>query len=216
MTVQDSQLNVLTLDQMAAICPPLGQFLERQFVKTYDDFSDILYNDIDRIIYKMQENAELRHEDGEDRLTIDIVNMLNVMGYNASHDEKHGGHTDILIKKQSFLWIGEAKKHSNYNYLWEGFQQLNTRYSTGDDNQQEGGIIIYITNKDANSVMIKWNEHLAEKKLPDYEANPCKKRKLTFLSTHQHEKSGLKFKVRHMPVLLHFEPQDKSGRKRKS
>jgi hypothetical protein len=43
-----------------------------------------------------QENPELRRNDGEDRLTIEIVNVLRGMGYNAGHETKIGGHTDLF------------------------------------------------------------------------------------------------------------------------
>ncbi|NJN92428.1 MAG: hypothetical protein HC878_20060 [Leptolyngbyaceae cyanobacterium SL_5_14] len=185
--------------------------------ETYDEFVKVLYIDIDRIIYQLEENPELRRNDNEDRLTIDIENQLRCMGYNASHDSKVGGHTDLSVRKGSFLWIGEAKIHkSSYDYLWEGFQQLSTRYSTGDSNQRDGGILIYIRCKDTASILKRWQDYLREKNLPDYSCEPCKIRSLSFFSTHKHERSGQAFQIRHMPVILHFDPKDKSGRTSKS
>ena len=205
-------LSLRDLQKFEQHIPALAGFPSRLLVTDYDDFIKILYRDIDTTIYEIEENPELRQKDQEDRLTIDIKIQLCRMGYNASHDSKVGGHADLVVKKCNFLWIGEAKIHRNYEHLWEGFQQLNTRYSTGDFNQKDGGIFIYIRQKNASSIMEKWKTYLLKKNLPNYTCEPCNLRELSFFSTHRHEGSGKNFKVRHMPVILYFKPQDKSGR----
>jgi HEAT repeat protein len=180
-----------------------------------DNFISTLYEDIDKVIYQIQENPELRQNDKEDRLTIDIVNLLCSLGYDAAHESKIGGHADIVVKGSDFVWLGEAKIYRDNNYLWEGFQQLTTRYSIGDCNQTNGGLLIYIREEDASSILKKWQNYLLEKSLPNYSFRPCKMRSLAFISTHRHERSGQAFHVRHIPVMLHFAPKDKSGRRRK-
>jgi HEAT repeat protein len=175
-----------------------------------------LYEDIDKVISLIRENPELRQNDKEDRLTIDIVNQLRCFGYDASHETKIGGHVDLVVRKDDLLWLGEAKIYSDNNYLWEGFLQLTTRYSIGDSNQEHGGLLIYIRQGDASSIMKKWQEYLLSKNLPDYSFKPCKMNRAAFISTHRHERSGKPFHVRHIPVMLHFAPQDKSGRRRKA
>jgi hypothetical protein len=210
------KLNLRQLQEFENNIPMLAGFPSRLLVDTYDDFIKILYIDVDKIIYRIQENPELRKQDQEDRLTIDITNQLCCLGYNASHDSKVGGHADLVVRNKDFLWIGEAKIHNDYDYLWEGFQQLCTRYSVGDSNQKDGGILIYIRVRDANLVVKKWQEHLLSKNLPDYCCVPCESREISFFSIHRHERSGQAFRVRHMPVMLYFDPQDKSGRAKKS
>ena len=176
-----------------------------------------LYKDIDKVIFQIQENPELRQEDNEDRLTIEIVNLLRNLGHEASHETKIGGNVDIVIRKNDFLWLGESKIYRvNNNYLWEGFLQLVTRYSTGDSNQENGGLLIYIFKKDASSIMQNWQNYLIKQSLPDFSLRPCKMKNLAFISTHKHERSGQAFHVRHIPVMLHFDPKDKSGRDRKT
>lgn len=210
------KLTLKELQEFEKISPLLAGFPSRILAEDYNDFIDILYNDIDKTIYQIEENPELRQNDKEDRLTIDIKNQLCCMGYDASHDSKIGGHTDLSVRKNSFLWIGEAKIfHGGYDHIWEGFLQLSTRYSTGDSNQQDGGIFIYIRHSDANSILEKWKEKLVEKEqeLPNYTYKPCKKRTISFFTTHTHEGSGRNYTIRHMPVMLYFQPQDKSGRK---
>jgi hypothetical protein len=202
-------LSLSELQKFEPHMPGLAGFPSRVLATKYEDFIEVLYSDIDKIIYQIEENPELRQTDTEDRLTIEIKNILCMIGYNASHDSKVGGHTDILVKKNDFLWIGEAKIHSNYEWLWKGFQQLSTRYSTGDCNQKNGGLFIYIRNKDAKSILEEWKTRLNEKKLPNYICKQCRKRPLSFFSSHKHESSGELFIVRHMPVILYFNPQDK-------
>jgi HEAT repeats/NACHT domain len=175
-----------------------------------------LYKDIDRVIYQIERNPELRQQDGEDRLTIEIVGSLRSSGYSANHDCKIGGHVDLTVEQDNLVWLGEAKIYQDNNYLWEGFLQLTTRYSTGDTNQNSGGLLIYIFDENANSIMEKWQHYLLSKSLPDYSYKPCKMRSLAFISSHRHERSGDLFHVRHMPVLLHFAPTDKSARRRKT
>jgi hypothetical protein len=210
--MKPEHLSLRKLQEMEEYIPGLAGFPSRILAKTYDEFINILYRDIDMAIYQLEENPELLQKDGEDRITIDIKRQLVCMGYNAQHDSKIGGHADLIVRKGSFLWIGEAKIHKSYDYLWEGFLQLSTRYSICDSNQKDGGILIYIRNEDAASVVQKWKDYLADQKLPSYSCSPCQKRDLAFFSTHKHEKSGKAFRIRHMPVILYFEPQDKSGR----
>lgn len=181
------------------------------------DFIGQLYKDLDRIIYQIEKNPELHQEDKEDRLTIEIVRSLRNAGYdNANHDCKIGGHVDLTVEKNDFIWLGEAKIYRDNNYLWEGFLQLTTRYSIGNDNQSSGGLLIYIFDEDAKSVMEKWQTYLLSKNLPDYSYKPCKLNSLAFISSHKHQRSGFPFQIRHIPVLLHFSPQDKSGRRSSS
>ncbi|MEW6491919.1 MAG: HEAT repeat domain-containing protein [Cyanobacteriota bacterium] len=180
-----------------------------------DDFIRDFYEDLDKVISNIQENPELRQSDKEDRLTIDIVNQLRILGYEASHDTKIGGHVDLTVRTSNFLWLGEAKIYRDNSYLWGGFQQLATRYSSGDTNQDQGALLIYIFDEDVSSIMQKWQNYLVEKSLPTYSFKPCKMRGLAFISTHRHERSGQAFHIRHIPVMLHFAPKDKSGRRRK-
>lgn len=201
----------LTLGQIKLLqCQPeFSALFSKCFVQTYDEFLELLYKQIDLSIDELQSNAELLRKDGEDRLTVSIKSILKAKGFDVTHDEKHRGHCDLLVKLNSFRWIGEAKIHHDYDYLLKGFNQLCTRYSTGDTNQNSGGMIIYIKGKDAKTVMDSWNKRIVEEKFTEFSSKPCPKRELNFLSSHLHGTSGLSFNVRHMPVLLHFDPQDK-------
>jgi hypothetical protein len=203
-------LSLNQLQNLGVNIPGLSDFVARILVKTYDEFVGVLYQDIDKIIHRLQGNAELHQRSEEDLLTICIRDQLIAFGYQASHDTKFGGHVDLLVQKDSFTWIGEAKIHRDYGWLLKGFLQLTTRYSTGDTNQTSGGLIIYIKGHDAKKVMGDWQNHLALKNFEDYASYDCPKRQgLAFFSEHRHEGSGLMFHVRHIPVLLYFNPKDR-------
>jgi len=207
----DESLENLTIRQVEMLDSFIANICSRRLVNTYDKFIEILYEDIDEIIQDIQENPELRKDDGEDRLTIEILTNLKRLGYNVTHDTKVGGHTDLLVKhSKGYKWIGEAKIHHGNEYLWGGFMQLTERYSIGDDYQKDGGILIYLKISDADKVMKNWKNYLDSRNLEDYEYYPCSKNSLYFFSKYKHTKSGLIFTVRHMIVLLYFNPKDNS------
>lgn len=210
LSIQD--FTIAQLRAMAPVIPGVGAFFERLLASTYEEFVCVLYKDIDSILGGFQENPELLKADGEDRLSSEIKRSLKLLGYIATHDEKIGGHSDLVVrgKKPEFLWIGEAKIHSNYDYLYKGFQQLTTRYTTGDVNQDRGGMIIYIKNNDAKNVVVQWRAHLKAKALEDYADDNCAERPdFVFYSVHKHERSGAPFKVKHIGVILSFDPKDR-------
>jgi len=214
--IQD--FTIAQLRAMSSVIPGVGIFFDRLLANTYEDFVNVLYRDIDSVLNGFQENPELLKEDGEDRLTSEIKRGLKLLGYIATHDEKIGGHSDLVVrgKKDNFLWIGEAKIHSGYDYLYQGFQQLTTRYATGDVNQDCGGMLIYIRNNDAASVIAAWRAHLAGKTLEGYSESNCAERpNFVFYSTHKHERAGTPFKVKHIGVILGFDPKDRRPAKRK-
>lgn len=213
---QSGILESLTLGQVREIAEQLGvpgfaNSIKRFTVGSYKQFVDVLYSDINDIVLSMQENPELRKDDGEDRLTIEIASILKGMGYNAGHETKIGGHTDLSVRgRNNYLWIGEAKIHGAYDYLFQGFQQLCTRYATGDANQDCGGLIIYIKNKDSASVVKEWRERLGGYGLVDLTVSGSEVRPdFVFDSTHKLDRSGTMFNVKHIAVSLYFDPKDK-------
>lgn len=210
LSIQD--FTIAQLRAMAPLIPGVGVFFERLLASSYEDFVSVLYKDFDSILGGFQENPELLKADGEDRLSSEIKRSLRLLGYIATHDEKIGGHSDLVVrgKMPGFLWIGEAKIHSDYDYLYKGFQQLTTRYTTGDVNQDRGGMIIYIKNNDARSVVVQWRAHLKKKTLIDYSDEDCSDRpNFVFHSVHKHDRSGTPFKVKHIGVILGFDPKDR-------
>lgn len=213
--IDESSLDRMSIGDLKRFSDALGlgalaNSIRRASVSSYPQFIETLYVDLNNILLGMQENPELRKNDGEDRLTIEIVCNLRTLGYNASHDAKIGGHADILVRgKDNYIWIGEAKIHSGYDYLFQGFQQLCTRYSTGDAGQDCGALIIYIRNKNSSNVVAEWRQRITGYGLDNLSLQDCAERpEFVFYSTHTHERTSTSFNVKHIGVSLYFDPKD--------
>lgn len=198
---------------MAALAltdPQTERFFDRSLAQTYEQFIDVLYRDIDRVLQKVQERKQIFCDKNEDEITMYICDLLDFVGYQCSHDTKMGGHIDIVIrgKQESFLWLGEAKRDNGPAWIGSGFEQLCSRYSTGGNNQQHGGILVYIQGKDAATIFNNWRNHLPTlTQYSDLQISECSRTPATaFVSTHLHETSGLPYEVRHMSVALFHSP----------
>jgi len=187
--------------------PCLKGLIRLPLVDTYADFISTLYEDIDEFIGYLEDSRRESHKASEDMLTSVLVSNFKTRGYIASHDTQIGGHCDILVEHKNFRWIGEAKIHSGYGYLNKGFQQLTTRYTTGKTNQNQGGMLVYINNKNASKVMTTWETEIKARNhgLATYKTCP---ESLSFFSRHVHETSGNEYITKHLPILLHFDPKD--------
>lgn len=162
---------------------------------------------IDHVAQELARTPQYRQERGEDDLSTDLVSLLKIMGFQASHDTAYGGHCDIVIEgRDNFLWLGEAKIHTGYDWLYKGFEQLDTRYATAMPGQDAGGMIIYSFNRRADQLMEKWKAHLQEKRA-GIDTTACPVNPLAFVSSHPHERTGRQFRVRHVPIPLWFDPK---------
>lgn len=169
---------------------------------------------IDYIVNEFQKTRQHRFNDSEDQLTVNAILALRSMGFDAGHDTDYGGHCDIVIDgRDNFLWLGEAKIHSDYNWLLKGFQQLVTRYSTGVPGQNVGGMLIYCRNANVFQIIERWKVHL-QASIQGIKIEPLPGNPLVFSSFHIHEVSGLLYRVRHTPIGLHFSPKDSAAETR--
>lgn len=185
------------------------------FAGNHVERRQIVEDAIDCIAAEFQETPHHRSDRDEDGLTIDVVTSLKHMGFYATHDEDVGGHCDIVVRgKDSFLWLAEAKIHNAYDWLAKGYQQITTRYSTGMPGQDAGALVIYCKAANVKGIMDKWREHFAglfkEAVIVD-----CEKSPLSFVSTCTHPRSGLLFRIRHVPVSVWHDPKDGDCRRKK-
>lgn len=207
-------ITVQELYARAAGRPGARIAIDLLFVSDYPTFVEIINRAIDIAFRRMAENPELRKERSEDELTIELINLLKQNDIDAHHEAKVGGHCDITIRgPDDFTWLAEAKRHSKGNpWLYQGFQQLNTRYSTGLPQHDKGGLIIYTYKPNTLDQMLNWSAYLQENhdglSVSPYGTDP-----LSFVSTHTHERSGLPYEVRHIPLNLYFVPKDKAKSK---
>lgn len=73
-----------------------------------------------------------------------LANMFCAAGIGARHDQHVNGHCDLVISASgNFMWLGEAKVHSSYDWLVKGFGQLSTRCGTAMVGRDCGELIIY-------------------------------------------------------------------------
>lgn len=165
---------------------------------------------IDHIAQDFARTPKERQGRSEDALTMDIVTSLSSMGFRASHDTTIGGHCDIVIEaRDNFLWLGEAKIQSSYDWLVQGFNQLDMRYATGSASQDHGGIIVYCYHGRTDSIMDEWAERLKEAR-SDVEVTPRAHLDSYFTSSHIHRRTGRPYQVRHVPIALQWNPPESS------
>ncbi|MER9880450.1 hypothetical protein [Mesorhizobium sp. M0118] len=161
---------------------------------------------IDHIAQDFARTPKERQGRSEDSLTIDVVTSLRSMGFQASHDTTVGGHCDVVIEgRNNFLWLGEAKIHRSYDWLLQGFNQLDSRYATASKYQDHGGIIIYCYDGRADKIMDEWAVRLKQAR-PDVEVNDRAHEELFFTSAHLHSRTGRPYRVRHVPIALQWKP----------
>ncbi len=215
MTLRNRTLSAEEFNNLLGKNDALWKMFRRATIEDYKGFIKMLYEDIDDIFDQMARSKCYMQEDSEDRITSELVSNLRMLSYNATHDTMSGGHVDLLVEIKKFCWIGEAKFSKGPVELREGFLQLTTRYSNGNPSNDCGGLLIYIINKNARETMSNWKNSLYESKVAeDLTISDCDSNVLAFFSTHTHETTGLPYKVRHIPLLLYFNPQDSSGLKR--
>jgi hypothetical protein len=201
----------LTLKQLAelgSLNGPAARAARRLLVTSYSEFLEVLYEDLDESLKYIIQTRELRKNEGEDRTTADIIGQLLGRNYDAKHDEKHGGHCDIVVSHPSgYLWMAECKIHGAYDYLKQGFDQLCTRYMSGISNADHGSLIVFVYNKDAKSVVEEWRQRLGQHGYGEYADADCPNwKELGFVTTHRSVGAGRLLKIRHTSLPLHFAP----------
>lgn len=208
MTEDEINSRILLLDN-----PFIKGWIDRQLASSYEDFIRILYRDLENVLSKVQERKQIYGHASEDEITMYIVDLLQEKDYWAVHDEKLGGHVDIIVRRRdtNYLWAAEAKRDKGPDWIEDGFRQLTQRYSTGAENQDRGCILVYVQGKNAKRIFQNWRTHLETlAEGDDFEeltTSDCPvKKDLAFLSTHSHESSGRTYHVRHLAVGLHHNP----------
>jgi hypothetical protein len=209
--VRNRDFTLADLRARAAGNPAAEIVIDLLLMPDYPEFVRLVNRAIDISLRRMAENPELRKHRKEDELTIELVTLLRQIDIGAHHEAKIGGHCDITVRGHSdYLWLAEAKRdNQGLGWLYQGFQQLNTRYSTGLPQHDQGGMIVYFYSADTLARMNTWKDHLAAVQ-QGIAFFPCDMNPLSFISTHKHERSGLPYHVRHIPLSLYFAPTDKA------
>lgn len=219
------------------------KFMTRLHPKSYQEFVDFLYSDLDEILREIQASRKIivqkypindSNKEAlkvfEDDINTQIVRDLRILSYDAAHDKFDNGHVDIHVELSGhpYKWFGESKIWSGVTKIDGGFKQLLEDYSTGEKNEKCGGVLIYVVNTthSTNKILKTWyNELEIAGKDPTRNSN-LEGLELTwpdddinlFYSTQIHPHSGLKgYKVRHCILNLKSvrKPVDKVKKTRK-
>lgn len=205
-----TEMESLATLRILAAGTPMEAGIDFILAQNHEARVNAIQRSVDFACNKLVKHRNKKDKDDEDGLTVQICDMLVHSGIEAIHNASVGGHCDVVIKaKSDFLWLAEAKKHSDYTWLNKGFKQLSTRYSTGNPGQDHGEILIYCFVQDAKSMLEKWKDELVFRNPYVLVSEDGIGNSLTFQSKHKHECSGLEFYVRHKVVSLYWDPKDK-------
>jgi len=208
--VADKEVTFAQLQKLTIGSLPTQIHLDVISIGNFQQFVSVVERAILYALRQLSRNPELRQDHSEDQLTIEVINLLRAFNLDAQHEAKIGGHCDVSIfGPYDFLWLGEAKRHiQDYSWLLKGFQQLDSRYSTGLSGQDHGGLIIYSIYPRIDQVMESWKAHLIKDRTGltcgDFDSDSN-----SFFSSHQHDSTGRTISVRHFGCPLHFRPEDK-------
>lgn len=117
---------------------PLLRGLVRDSITNYSDFTQIIHSQLKHIVREMVRSCQFFQGLKEDQITFHIISQFNALGFRATHDLQIGGHVDICVEHEDYLWLAEAKIHSGYTNLQRGWEQLVSRYSTGMEGEDDG------------------------------------------------------------------------------
>jgi hypothetical protein len=119
----------------------LKGMLKRVNVESYDDFVEVLHEDLLIIIRGLEKDRASFHGfSNEDHITNCIKRELKCLGYSAIHDSKDGGHVDLIVEQGVYEWKAEAKIARSLPYVLGAIDQIDT-YTTFRDSK--AGILIY-------------------------------------------------------------------------
>lgn len=215
----------------------------RPHVENYEEFLDKLYDDIDYIIGQFSKTKNIYYQamvkdnskNGENLINADICDRLDMGGWDAIHDPNVNGHCDIVVTlpNTNYQWLGEGKIRKDKKYHYKGLKQLLHRYSTGQDEQTAGGLLIYITKSNITQKKIteEWEsdiqifddqqlgiEDIDAEEIPISKATSfmsCPKTSFAFYTYHQHPLSGLEYSVRHRTIDFRHQPKDQPEKSKK-
>lgn len=192
---------------------------------TYEDFVELIYNEIDEITNDMLTAVEYYWGMTEVQISHNIWLGLKRSWPTAQKDSDNNGNADISITLGSFTWIAEAKiwggpnKYGN-TYLYGGYTQLTERYSKGQIGATAGAMLIFIKPNNKNhtepKVMGNWGKYLSTKLGTELiSLTPCKMKSSCTYSVQPHSGTEYNYTVRHIPITFLHLPRDGDAEKYK-
>ncbi|MCT8469434.1 hypothetical protein KZO85_12645 [Chromohalobacter canadensis] len=203
--------------------------------ETYEKFVSAVHEVVDNAVQRVEQQSHLVFDtsNAEDGWTSKVIDNIGNAGLHA-RPATMSGNTDITIEQVGgpFSVICESKiigsapgSTSNYGngHLFEGVLQLVSRYATCSSGNDHCILMVLCFKPMAKSVLESWKGFFFDKsqeekfcsrfsELDDYVCDAYAGMR-GFFTQHIHYTSGCPVKIRHVPVSLFFDPQDKSGRK---
>ncbi|MCG7544700.1 hypothetical protein MHM93_10960 [Pseudoalteromonas sp. MM17-2] len=220
--LQDLTLSELTSGEYNSLFPNAISGLSRDLLhaQDYEKFNNAVDSSLNNILSKIQSHPYARRFDCEDRITIDIVNSFQLLGFNAEHEAYHNGNVDITVSHaQSIYWLGEAKIDRNSGYIFEGFRQLVDRYLTENRTKTFPVMLIYCKTRSINKTKENWLSYLKRGDLiKEFSINVTDDGggKDYLLTSHRCKKTSQTVTVKHHFISLKDCASDKSAKNRKS
>ncbi|QJY40933.1 hypothetical protein HND97_03635 [Vibrio cholerae] len=131
-----------------------------------------VYNDLEKVIQRLEMHPIHREHDTEDRITIELVNLLHFLNHEATHDTSFLGTVIYALKNLSKTAVlNEAKIDYSTTHIMEGFRQLSDRYGTRAF--KDGALLIYCKENNSSEILSKWKQYLSRKenKSPEFSVN---------------------------------------------
>lgn len=173
---------------------------------SYAEWSDLVENAISHEVSRISMRKNDLVDLSEDALTSVLVLALEALGLQAS-SSRVGGNCDVTIfYRDDYLWIGEAKIFSGVAHVWDGYQQLTTRYATGMPSHNRGGMLLYCQKARATELLAEWRAALRAE-VPDADDRDGSL-PLTFVSTSRYLTHEMPMTVTHFAFPLFHDPQD--------
>ncbi len=120
--MSNSKLTLAKIQTLASNDVFIENFLRRIAVSTYEEFLDVLYDDLMLAVHRLEQNPQHYIDEHEDATTQRLLDILYGMTYTASHDMQSGGNVDITIEftQKRLRWIGEAKRFNSVGDMRAG------------------------------------------------------------------------------------------------
>lgn len=183
----------------------LNQLLSTFDVPPYDQWADDLEVAIASGCIKLAQRRNYL-KPGEDNLTNVLLMFLDGLGFDARM-EVVNGNSDISVRLDDYLWIGEAKIGTNVSWLLKGYAQLTDRYATGQRYQDRGGLVVYCVQESVAETMTAWRAALAVDR-NSHTQTPWNGSDEAFHSVGESPATGRPFRVLHVAAAMLHQPND--------
>lgn len=126
---------------------------------SYEEWSALVE---DAVLFELGNICERKndfHDLDEDALS----GVLNVALCSLALDASGGvfnGNCDVKIKRDDYVWLGEAKIAGNTSHIHGGYLQLRNRYASGIPEHNRGGMLIFCQDEPTDVVMAGWRAAL--------------------------------------------------------